>query len=56
MAIRASFLTFVDDRKGATAIEYGLLSALLAVFLIAILTTVGTQASTVFGEISSTIK
>ena len=34
---------FVRDESGATAIEYGLIAALIAVVIITALTTVGTQ-------------
>lgn len=56
MAIRTSVLKFLRDRKGATAIEYGLMAALLGVALIAILSSTGQRASGVFNEISTAIK
>jgi pilus assembly protein Flp/PilA len=37
---------FVRDESGATAIEYGLIAALIAVVIITALTTIGTNLST----------
>lgn len=56
MTIHNSFLKFVGDRQGATAIEYSLIAALIAVALIAILGATGQRMSGVFGEISSAIR
>ena len=39
---------FVRDESGATAIEYGLIAALIAVVIITALTTVGTNLNTKF--------
>lgn len=46
---------FLRDESGATAIEYGLIAALVAVALIATMTTLGKTLQTKFGEISSAI-
>ena len=46
---------FVKDESGATAIEYGLIAALIAVAIIAGAGFVGTSLNTKFGEISSKI-
>lgn len=40
------------DRKGATAIEYGLLAALIAVVIITAVTAVGTNLSGIFNKIA----
>lgn len=40
------------DEAGATAIEYGLIAALIAVAAIAAMTTLGENLSGTFGEIS----
>ncbi|MFC7397671.1 Flp family type IVb pilin [Chelatococcus sp. GCM10030263] len=42
---------FVKDESGATAIEYGLIAALIAVVIIGVLTTIGTNLQNVFGEV-----
>jgi pilus assembly protein Flp/PilA len=44
---------FVRDDSGATAIEYGLIAALIAVVIITAVTAVGTQLSTTFNNIST---
>ena len=42
------FARFVKDESGATAIEYGLIAALVAVVAIAGMTTLGTKLSSLF--------
>ncbi|MCA6105952.1 Flp family type IVb pilin [Bradyrhizobium cenepequi] len=37
---------FIKDESGATAIEYGLIAALIAVVIIGVLTTIGTNLNT----------
>jgi len=46
---------FVRDESGATAIEYGLIAALIAVVVITALTAVGTQLSATFNSIQAKI-
>jgi pilus assembly protein Flp/PilA len=48
--------TFLVDESGATAIEYGLIAALIAVVIIGAVQVVGTNLSTTFTTISSSIK
>jgi pilus assembly protein Flp/PilA len=43
---------FVRDESGATAIEYGLIAALIAVVIITGVTAVGTSLSTTFSTLS----
>lgn len=45
---------FMDD-EGATAIEYGLIAALIAVVIIAALTTLGGNLNTTFNYVASEI-
>jgi pilus assembly protein Flp/PilA len=47
---------FLSDESGATAIEYGLICAFLAVALIGILSSLGGAVSSEFGEVSSALK
>ena len=47
---------FLSDESGVTAIEYALIAALIAVAIIGAVTTVGTNITTVFGEISAQLK
>lgn len=42
---------FAKDESGATAIEYGLIAAGIAVAIVTILGQVGTNLSTVFGTV-----
>ncbi|MCK1515227.1 Flp family type IVb pilin [Bradyrhizobium sp. 190] len=44
---------FVKDESGATAIEYGLIAAGIAIAIIAAVQGVGTQLSTNFGNIKT---
>ncbi|MBP2559623.1 pilus assembly protein Flp/PilA [Neorhizobium galegae] len=46
------FARFMKDESGATAIEYGLIAALISVALIAGATTLGDSLSTTFNTIS----
>ena len=50
------FARFVKDESGATAIEYGLIAALIAVAAITAMTTVGTELIAKFTTISDTLK
>jgi pilus assembly protein Flp/PilA len=47
---------FINDESGVTAIEYALIASLIAVFIIVAVQAVGTSVSTVFNEVSTTIK
>jgi pilus assembly protein Flp/PilA len=44
---------FVRDEDGVTAIEYGLIAALIAVVIIGAVTTVGTELKAVFTTIGN---
>ncbi|WGM40465.1 Flp family type IVb pilin [Caulobacter sp. NIBR1757] len=44
---------FAQDQSGATAIEYGLIVALIAVVIITAVTTLGTKLNTAFGSINT---
>jgi pilus assembly protein Flp/PilA len=51
-----TFLRFlIDDTDGATAIEYGLIAGLIAVAIIAAITLVGTDLSTLFAGIAGQV-
>jgi len=45
--------TFVRDNKGATAIEYGLIAALIAVAAITALSSVGGGVTKVFNNVAT---
>jgi pilus assembly protein Flp/PilA len=46
---------FMKDESGATAIEYGLIVALIAVVIITAVTAVGTNLNTKFNAINSAL-
>ena len=46
---------FIKDEEGATAIEYGLIAALIAVAIITAVTALGENLSQNFSEINSAI-
>jgi len=48
--------TFLADENGATAIEYGLIAALIAVVVIGALTTIGTNLDTKFTSIATSLR
>jgi pilus assembly protein Flp/PilA len=50
------FHKFLKDKSGATAIEYGLIAALIAVVIITAVTAVGTSLSTTFSTISTSVR
>jgi pilus assembly protein Flp/PilA len=47
---------FSKDESGATAIEYGLIAALIAVVIITGVTAVGTQLSATFTTLSTKLR
>ena len=47
---------FINDNKAATAIEYGLIAALIAVAAVAAMTKLGGKVSTTFNNVSSNMK
>ena len=47
---------FINEDRGATAIEYGLIAAGIAVAIIAVINGLGTQLNSTFSSISSQLK
>ena len=47
------FLKLIKNEKGATAIEYGLIAALIAVAAIGAMTSVGTKLTSTFNNVST---
>jgi pilus assembly protein Flp/PilA len=45
-----------DEEKGATAVEYGLMVALIAVAIITVVATLGDNLSELFGNVGTEIK
>jgi pilus assembly protein Flp/PilA len=46
---------FLKDEEGVTMIEYGLIAALIAVVVIGVLTTIGTNLNTKFQAVSTAV-
>ena len=44
---------FSRDEEGATAVEYGLMAALIAAVIIAAVTSIGTNLTAVFNSVAS---
>nr|WP_165191194.1 Flp family type IVb pilin [Caulobacter soli] len=55
MAARSALSRFWRDERGATAVEYGLLVALLALALVGIMTTFADSLKTSFTKIITTL-
>lgn len=51
-----NFTRFLKDESGATAIEYGLIAALIAVAIIGAVSTVGSNASDTFGDVATSLE
>lgn len=49
------FLTLIKNSKGATAIEYGLIAALIAVAAIAAMQGIGSKLGTTFNNVSNSL-
>jgi pilus assembly protein Flp/PilA len=47
---------FVEDESGATAIEYGLIAAGIALAIITVVNNLGTTLNDKFGSVSSSLK
>ena len=50
------FARFAQDESGATAIEYGLIAALISVVIITAVTTLGGNLTAVFTKLGDNIK
>lgn len=54
--MRSLGLRFVNDQSAATAIEYGLIAAGIAVAIITVVAALGTQLNTTFSSISTQLQ
>jgi len=54
--LRRCFLKFLSDQSGATAIEYGLIAAGIALAIIAAVNGLGSTLNTNFTTINTTLK
>ena len=53
--MRVFFTKLIQDEAGVTAIEYGLIAALIAVAAVTIMGTVGTSLSTTFSKVAASL-
>ena len=54
--MRNLFARFISNENGATAIEYGLIAALIAVVIITGLTSVGTNLNTMMNNVATSVR
>jgi pilus assembly protein Flp/PilA len=54
--VKDLMVRFAKDESGATAIEYGLIAALISVVIIAVLSTIGTSLRGKFENIADQLK
>ena len=52
----SKFLKLIKNEKGATAIEYGLIAALIAGAAIGAMTSVGQKLNSTFNNVASSLK
>jgi pilus assembly protein Flp/PilA len=52
----SKFYAFLKDESGATAIEYGLIAALISVVIITAVKLVGTNLDTTFNSVATAVK
>lgn len=53
--MKSLFARFAEDESGATAIEYGLIAALIGVGIITAATSVGTEVSGTFNDVATSL-
>jgi len=53
--LQKSINAFIADESGVTAIEYGLIAALIAVVIIAAVTLVGKDLSNIFNTVATSL-
>ncbi len=54
--MKRTFLNFLSDQSGATAIEYGLIAAGISLAIIAVVNGLGTSLNDKFSSINSSLK
>jgi pilus assembly protein Flp/PilA len=53
--MHASIISIIKEQSGVTAIEYGLIAALVAIVIIGVVTTLGTNLQGIFSLIATSI-
>ena len=56
LKMKTFVLRFLKEESGATAIEYGLIAAGIAIAIITAVNGVGTNLNTMFGSVSTSLK
>jgi pilus assembly protein Flp/PilA len=56
MSMFGNLMNLLKDESGATAIEYGLIAALVSVAAIGALTAMGSSLNTMFGTVSTKLQ
>lgn len=51
----AKVQVFLDDESGVTAIEYGLIAALIAIVIVGSVGTLGTNLSALFSDVAASV-
>jgi pilus assembly protein Flp/PilA len=51
--MRKLLISLINDETGVTAIEYGLIAALIAVAAVSVMTTVGSHLSSTFNTVAT---
>ena len=54
--MKDQIIKFWRDEEGATAIEYGLIAGLIAVGILATLTSIGTELKRIFGLVLTSLQ
>ena len=54
--LKRTFLKFLSDESGATAIEYGLIAAGISLAIIAVVNGIGSNLNTKFDSINTSLK
>lgn len=54
--MRKPITATLDDRSGTTAVEYGLIAALIMLTVLASVTAIGTQISTILSNLANFIQ
>ena len=53
--VTRAFLAIYNDRKGVTAVEYGLIAGLIAVAIIGAISLVGTDLGNLFNKVAANL-
>lgn len=54
--VTSAVRTFIADEDGVTALEYGMIAALIAAVIVTVVKTLGTEVDGAFGKIAAALK